>query len=172
MESLLGEAPAPATIADRFGAAVTQDLGWALQPDTPTAAEWEAVDQARQALSDPDWLHQKGREFVPGVVRTGGVKIQADTHLTEGVHKAAGGLLRTTLLAGEGGVADLLLSGDVLVFPEAGLDELAADLVGTRLEREPLAERARDSLFRRGIEIPGVTPEDVADAVLAARHES
>ena len=165
MERLLGEAPEPGTIASQFGSAVGDELGWELQPEALTDAEWYAVAQARADLSNPDWLHQKGREFVPG-----GVKIQADTHLTEGAHKAQGGLLRATLLAGGGGVADLLLSGDVLVFPEAGLEALARDLVGTPLEHEALTQRARDSLEQRAIRIPGVHPEDIAEAVLAARH--
>ena len=166
MERLLGEAPEPDTIADHFAGAVEECLGWTLRRDSLSAAEGRAVARAERDLSDPDWLHQKGREFVPG-----GVKIQAGTHLTEGLHKAAGGLLRTTLLAGEERVEDLLLSGDVLVFPETGLDRLAQDLVGARLEREALAERAREALDNGGIEIPGVEPGDIADAVLAARHE-
>jgi lipoate-protein ligase A len=166
MERLLGAAPEPEVIAGQFASAVADELGWELRPEALSEAEWQAVEQARTELSDPDWLQQKGREFVPG-----GVKIQADTHLTEGAHKAAGGLLRATLLAGDDRVADLLLSGDVLVFPEAGLDELATDLVGAPLEHEALTRRASDSLAHRGVRIPGVEPADVAAAVLAARHQ-
>jgi len=166
MERLLGEAPEPDAIAREFVKAVEGAFDWRLEGDQLSPAEDRAVEQARQDLTDSDWLHQKGRKFVPG-----GVKIQAGTHLTEGAHKASGGLLRVTLLAGEEGIEDLLLSGDVLVFPEAGLDRLASDLVGLPLEREALAEGASRSLREGGIEIPGVTPEDVADAVLAASHQ-
>jgi lipoate-protein ligase A len=166
MERLLGEVPGTATIAEGFAAEVERAFGWELRPDAPGPVEQEAIAQAERDLDDPEWLHQKGREFVPG-----GVKIQADTHLTEGSHKAAGGLLRATLLAGDGRVRDLLLSGDVLVFPEAGLERLAAQLVGLPLAREALTEGAREGLQEGAVQIPGVTPEDLAEAILAACHD-
>jgi len=166
MERLLGEAPGTATIAEGFAAEVERAFDWALRPDSPSPVEQEAIAQAERDLDDPEWLHQKGREFVPG-----GVKIQADTHLTEGSHKAAGGLLRATLLAGDGRVRDLLLSGDVLVFPEAGLERLASGLVGLPLAREALTEGAREGLREGAVQIPGVTPEDLAEAVLVACHD-
>jgi len=166
LERVLGEAPEVRTIADHFTAAVEGAFGWDLESDSLSEAEQRAVAEAEDALSDTEWLHQKGRAMVPG-----GVKIQADTHLTEGAHKAPGGLLRATLLAADGRIRDLMLSGDVLVFPESGLDRLVAELAGTPLEREALTDGARSVLDRNGIRIPGVTPEDVAEAVLAARHE-
>lgn len=166
MERLLGEAPDPATIREHFTAAVNEAFGWDLQPDSLTEAEARAVEEAGADLCDPEWLHRKGRELVPG-----GVKIQADTHLTEGTYKATGGLLRATLLAGDERVEEVVLSGDVLVFPEAGLERLARDLAGVRLERDAIAERASEAMDQGGIAIPGVTPDDIAAAVLAARSE-
>lgn len=166
MERLLGEAPDPATISSHFISAVAEAFDWDLRPDTLSEAEAEAVAEAERDLCDPEWLHRKGRAQVPG-----GVKIQANTHLTEGVHKATGGLLRATLLADGDRVEDLVLSGDVLVFPETGLDRLASELSGVRLEPDAIADRTREVLAQGDITIPGVTPEDVAEAILAARSE-
>ena len=74
-----------------------------------------------------------------------------------------------TLLEREGRIEDLLLSGDVLVFPESGLEDLAGDLAGTSLEPAALEAEARHSLEGRGIHIPGVGAAEVAEAITAAR---
>lgn len=163
MERQLDRVPPREELRDLFAGAVARRFGWTLETDTLTADEQKAVQRAGEELADPEWLHQKGREFVPG-----GVKIQADTHLREGAHKAAGGLIRATVLEREGRAEELLLSGDVLAFPGSGLDDLAADLAGIPLAGDEVAARAAESMRRRGLEIPGVTAGDIAAAVRAA----
>ncbi len=164
MERQLKELPSPGLLRERFADALGRRFGWDLTPDDLTGRERAAIRRAEEDLADPEWLHQKGRQLVPG-----GVKIQADTHLTDSCHKAAGGLIRATLLEQDARVGELLLSGDVLSIPESGLDDIAADLADTVLDPEAVARRVAESFQRRGLEIPGVTPSDIAAAVLAAR---
>ena len=71
-----------------------------------------------------------------------GVKIAAGTHLTESMHKAKGGLIRAHLLARDGKVAELMLSGDFTCLPPDGIDRLAEKLHGAPLEQDALAEAA------------------------------
>lgn len=133
--------------------------------DTPTAAEMAAIERAEAELADPDWTHVQHRKLVAL-----GVKIAADTHMTESASKAPGGMIRVTLLEREGKVADLLLSGDFTCLPPGGVDLLAADLRGCATEAGALAAAAAASMTSRGIEMPGVSAEDIARAIVAAAH--
>ena len=129
--------------------------------DKPTAAEEEAIAEQEALLSDADWTQRQGRKFVAL-----GVKISAGTHLTESTHKAPGGLIRAHLLAQDGVVADLMLSGDYTCLPVDGADRLAAALTGTRLEAEALTAAAAAAMG--DLDMPGVAPADIAAVVMAA----
>lgn len=163
IDEQLSEVPPTGEIKAIFRDAVEDRLGWDLAADGPTAEEERAIEAAKDDLRDPEWLHRRG--LASGRSRT---KIKADTHLSEGRYKATGGLIRATVVDQDGVLGDLLLSGDIQVLPESGLDELAVDLVGTPLERDPLRESVAESIDRRGIELPGVDPDDVTAAILAA----
>lgn len=162
MKQELGEVPPEAEIVGAFREAIEDRLDWELRDDDPTPAEETAIDAAREELRDDDWLHRKGlssgRE---------GTKIKEGTHVGEGRHKAEGGLLRATVVAADGTLEDLVLSGDIQVLPESGLADLAADLTGQPLEEAAIREAAADSIDERSIQLPGVGPEDVATAVMA-----
>lgn len=135
------------------------------EADEPTVAEREAITAQETALTDPDWTYRVGHKFVDL-----GVKISADTHLTESAHKAPGGLIRVQLLARETTIADLALSGDFTCLPPTGIDALANALVGTKLEEQALTEAAEASMKRLNLDMPGVPSADVASAILAAVH--
>jgi len=142
-------------------------LGVTAVADRPTAAEERAIAEQEAALSDPDWTQRQGRKFVAL-----GVKIAAGTHLTESMHKARGGLIRAHLVARDGTVADLMLSGDFTCLPEDGADRLAARLVGTRLDEPALAAAAATALKDLALDMPGVEPADIATVVMAAVEPS
>lgn len=159
----LGTAPPREDLLARFFRHCHDVLGLEPQRDQPTDAEWRAIEAAEAALLDPEFIEMQGRKLVAL-----GVKIAADTHLTESALKAPGGLIRVHLLDREGKVADLMISGDLTCLPPEGLDHLAADLRGTPLDAAALSAAAERSLAAHGIETPGVAPADFARAVLAA----
>lgn len=141
-------------------------LGVDVVEDQPDDLELAAIAQQEKALADPDWTYRQGRKFVEM-----GVKIAADTHLTESVHKAPGGLIRVHLLERDGRVEDLVLSGDFACIPADGIDLLSLRLKGCELEAgaiEGAAERAAEEI---GADMPGVSPRDIAAAVMAAVHK-
>ncbi|MHA1190319.1 MAG: lipoate--protein ligase family protein, partial [Alphaproteobacteria bacterium] len=78
----------------------TETLGVTIVEDQPTDAEAKAIEEQERALLDPAWTHRQGQKFVEM-----GVKIAAGTHLTEAMHKAPGGLIRTHLVARDGVIA-------------------------------------------------------------------
>ena len=131
--------------------------------DQPTDAELAAIEKAEQALADPAWTYSQGKKLVEM-----GVKISSGTHLTEAMFKAPGGLIRVHLLAHEGLIADLMISGDFTCLPPTGVDDLAVALVATRLDADAIAKAAGDAIARLGIEMPGIEPGDIASAVMAA----
>jgi len=138
-------------------------LGVTPEFDRPTEAEQAAIAEAAERLADPDWTQVQRRKLVEM-----GVKISAGTHLTESTHKAPGGLIRTHLLARDGKVADLMLSGDFTCLPPQGIDDLARALRGTALDEAALTDAAETAIAELNIELPGITPADIARAVQAA----
>ncbi len=142
-------------------------LGVTAVADRPTAAEEKAIAEQEAILSDPAWTHRQGRKFVEL-----GVKIAAGTHLTESMHKAPGGLIRAHLVARDGAIADLMLSGDFTCLPEDGVDRLAAAMAGVKLDPEALTVAAAAELKVLKLDMPGVEPSDIAALVMAAVEPS
>jgi lipoate-protein ligase A len=96
------------------------------------------------------------------------VKIHEDVHVVEGAFKAPGGLIRATVRLREGRVDGLELAGDFTVFPASAVGDLAAAAYGAELARAALIARFAAVYRDLPIQAPGVTPEHLADAVLAA----
>ncbi|WP_018872943.1 hypothetical protein [Thioalkalivibrio sp. ALJ16] len=161
----LGEIPARETVRDAFLKRVAQDLAVEVEMSEPTAEENAAIEEQVSELTDPEWTYRKGRKFVEM-----GVKIAAGTHLTEGAHKAPGGLIRAQLLEKDDRIADLLLSGDFTVFPEDGMDRLADALHGQPLEEEALRGAAATCMKEIGMDAPGIEAGDIATAILNCVH--
>lgn len=162
----LGRMPERGDLIARFLRHCASTLGVDPVADQPTEAEWAAIAAAERELSDPEWTDVQHRKLVAL-----GVKISADTHLTEAAHKAPGGLLRVNLLDRGGSVERLVLSGDFTCLPPDGIDRLADALAGTALDLDALRAAADAAIARLGLDLPGVTGSDIAAAILASRHE-
>jgi lipoate---protein ligase len=165
MRRLLGEAPPRGAVAASFVAHARCRLGLAAAAAAARPDEMAAIAAEERHLVDPQWLGRVGRKLVPA-----GVKLAAGVHLTEGRHKAPGGLLRARMLETDGAIAELELSGDVDCRPAAGLAALARHLRGARLDDPRLAERIASLMARLGVEAPGMSAGDVAAVIAASRH--
>ncbi len=163
MRAELGEVPPLDELKAVFRDAVEDRLGWDLEDASPTDDEQAAIQAARDELADPEWVRRKGLHGPEGRA-----KVKEGVHVSEGRHKAEGGLIRATVVEADGRIDDLVLSGDIQILPETGLDELAADLVGEPLDENEIRDAVAASIDRRGIETPGVTPSDVTAAILAS----
>jgi len=163
----LDQAPTREDLKARFLVHCSEVLGVEIFHDKPTEKELAAIAQAEIDLADPEWTDVQGRKFVAL-----GVKISADTHLTESAFKAPGGLIRVHLLGREGKVEDLMISGDFTCLPPEGVDQLAAALVGCDLSEDGLETAAAKILHERHIEMVGVSPKDIATAIMAAVETS
>jgi lipoate-protein ligase A len=165
MRRLLGEAPSRREVAVAFVAHAARSLGIAAAADAARSDEAAAIAAEERHLVDPQWLGRIGRKLVPG-----GVKLAAGVHLTEGCHKAPGGLLRARMLERYGVIVDLELSGDIDRLPAAALTDLARRLCGARLDDPRLGERVASLMRRLGVAAPGMSAGDVAAAIAASRY--
>ncbi len=149
-------------VRDLYLARVAAALGRELVPGAPTAAELALAAELDERFVSDEWLYQKGN------LRRAGVKIHEDVHVAEGVFKAPGGLIRATVRVREGRVDDLELAGDFTVFPAAAVSNLQIAALGAALTRETLIERFTAAYCDLALQAPGVTPQHLAEAVLAA----
>lgn len=159
----LGRIPDRDDLKARFLGHAADVLGIEVVESAPTPAELAAIAVAEAALSDPDWTDVQHRRLVAQ-----GVKIAADTHLTEAARKAPGGLVRVSLLEREGRVADLVVTGDFTCLPPEGIDALAAGLVGVALTEPELTGAIAEGIARLDLDLPGIAAEDLAITILAA----
>ncbi len=137
-------------------------LGREIVPGAPTAAELVLAAELDERFISEEWLYQKGN------LRRMGVKIHEDVHVAESAYKAPGGLIRATVRLREGRIDGLELAGDFTVFPAAAVSDLQAAAAGAELARAALTARFAAVYRDLAIQSPGVTPEHLADAVLAA----
>ena len=165
MRRLLPTVPSREHVKGRFLHHVGICLGVDPRADAVRVAEETAIKEEESHLAAPAWLWQVGRKLVPE-----GVKLAAGVYLTEGCHKALGGLVRVRLLERRGSIVDLELSGDFDCQPTHGLAALAAQLRGTSFKDSDLGEAVARGIAELGIEVAGVTAEDVAAAIAVSRH--
>jgi lipoate-protein ligase A len=163
MAKELGQMPERADIKARFLKHCADVLKVEPVYDQPTEEELAAIARAEAELADPYWTYMKARRSVAH-----GVKISEHTHISEGGHKAPGGMIRTRLVSHDGKVQELDISGDFTCLPPEGIDMVAAALSGCALDEAALAAVADAALEGNGIEMPGVTGADIAKAVMAA----
>ncbi|HVH77589.1 MAG TPA: biotin/lipoate A/B protein ligase family protein [Stellaceae bacterium] len=165
MRRLLPVPPSREAVKTRFLGHAAECLAVEPFEDRPRPAEWTAIEAEEARLAAPGWLDRVGRRLVPQ-----GVKLAAGLHLTEGRHKAPGGLVRARLLERDGLIADLELSGDFDCAPAEGLVALAARLAGTSLDEKSLAGAVSRAMEEIGVTSAGVEAVDIAAAIAASRH--
>jgi lipoate-protein ligase A len=165
MRRLLPAVPSRERVKALFLREVADCLGVTPRESVTTAAEEAAIAGEVAWLADPAWAARVGRRLVPQ-----GVKLAAETFLTEGAHKAPGGLIRVRLLAREERIADIEISGDFTCNPAAGIAALAERLKGEPLSAPALADRIAGAMSELRLDLPGVTPQDLAAAIEQSQH--
>jgi lipoate-protein ligase A len=141
-------------MADKF-----MEMLGPMEIETTVDEEWRAkADELAERFLTDEWLHQKGRARPDREVR-----IRAGVNVRHKMHKAPGGLIRATTEERDGVLAAVSLSGDFFFYPEEKLSALEAALAGVPVED---VERAVARFYaEKGIESPGVTPQDFARVI-------
>ncbi|TFG08314.1 hypothetical protein EU538_07335 [Candidatus Thorarchaeota archaeon] len=142
-----------------------------IELDKGSLSSWEKskMEQLREKYVSKDWLFwRKGRKF--DVAHQ--VKISATASLGTSNFKAEGGLIRVTTEIVEGKIEEIVVSGDFFIIPSSGIEMLEWALTGAKAEREDILQRIKGLYSDREIQSPGVTPEDITEAVILAVKET
>ena len=134
-----------------------------LEPGSLSYKEKKTVEAVNRRFLSPRWLRRKGGLPRRDILIRGGVRV------AEAEHKAPGGLVRATARLREDIIEDLTLSGDFTFHPQHLLEELEVALRDQRLDEADLTG-AIDAFYRaHGVQSPGVSPKDLAEAVIRLR---
>lgn len=137
-------------------------LGAEIVPGVLSEREDALARELDERFASVEWLGQKGG------LRQSGVKIHEDVKVVEGAYKAPGGLIRATLRLREGRIDDVSLSGDFTVLPALAVGALEQSLRGMVAGPEALRSALAEAYRALHIISPGVTPDDLVAAVMAA----
>jgi lipoate-protein ligase A len=124
-----------------------------LEPaELPAEVRAEVLALTPKLLSE-EWLYKTGK-----LTRTGrDVRIAGGVNVLRRVHKAPGGLLRSTLEIKDGRFEQVSLSGDFFCYPQHAVEELEKRLAGALLEK---AGEVLEAFYAARVETPGVTIAD------------
>ncbi len=156
----LGHRPPARTVRRELVGAFERTLGTALVPGELRDSERLAYRRWVTKMRSPAWVDEV--RIPPDHLKA--LRITGNVGLGHAIHKAAGGLLRVTVLVADGQITSALISGDFYAVGDA-LERVGQALLGPA-DMVALGDRVR-AAWPHG-DIPGVTPEDLVEAVESA----
>lgn len=127
-----------------------------------TPAEHARTAALENSMALPAWTFRKdGRAHV-------GVRVHAGVHVHAADHKAPAGLVRVTTVVRDGHLDDLSIAGDFTLLPQSALGLLETRLVGAATTGMAISEIINGWYADAGVDAPGLAPEDLVQAVMAA----
>jgi lipoate-protein ligase A len=163
MKRELGRRPSREKVKSILIGKLREALEVELEPGRLTYKERKTVEALNRRFLSPRWLRLKGGLPRRGILIRGGVRV------AEAEHKAPGGLIRVTARLGEGVIEDLTISGDFTFHPQHLLEGLEVALRGRRLDDAELSAAIETFYRSQGVQSPGVSPQDLATALLRLR---
>jgi lipoate-protein ligase A len=130
---------------------------------TPASLNSEIFEKMRQIeawMTSEEFLLKKTHRIPTGV------KIKEGVEVLYGLHKARGGLIRTTEEISEGRIEDINISGDFTFYPKEQLEGLEGSLEKVPLEEDRIIERVETYYEEKRVESPGVESKDFAETIL------
>jgi len=153
----LGHRPSARTVRRELVGAFERALGTAIVPGELRDPERLAYRGWVSRMRSPAWVDQVR---LPGD-RLKALRITGNVKLGHAIHKAVGGLLRVTVLVADGQITSALISGDFYAVGDA-LERVGEALLGPA-DLVEVGDRVRTAWPDAAI--PGVTPEDLIEAV-------
>ncbi|MBU1903854.1 MAG: lipoate--protein ligase family protein [Proteobacteria bacterium] len=138
-------------------------LGSSLYKGILTPEENRMLGDVDKRFTDPQWLHEKGGKL------NSWIKICTDVRVRESAHQSPGGLIRVILRLRGDSIDDIVISGDFTFQPSESLKHLEKQLVGQPLKIDPLVKAVETFYSIRGIQSPGIGPEDMVRAILGEK---
>lgn len=162
MRRELGEPPPRAAVVGAYVDACSAVLARPIEPGELRPDEVALAERLDERFAGEEWLREAGG------MRRAGVRIHEDVRVGEGIHKAAGGLIRCVARVRGDMLDDVGLSGDFTARPATLPELLELELRGSTLDEATLHERVAACYDRVRPEVPGVTAADWVAAVVRA----
>ncbi len=150
-----------------------EELGIELVPGEMTAGEKTTLKRLVEERKKEEWIFSKDNDLLMKAKQESvGTKVRGGLVVSESVHKA-GKMIRILLVSKEDSIEDISISGDFFTQPYKGaIEKLENSLKGARLEKEALVARLNEAFQSIGLMVFGASPEDFAEAILKAKHET
>lgn len=140
-------------------------LGIKLIPSEPSEDEMNIFErEVKPKHMSYEWLHMPELAH-KGLTVDRAVKIADGVKVIEVVHKARK-LIKVTAEVIDDKILDIMITGDFFMVPEDGISKIEVALKGMILNREKIAEKIREVFEKHGIQSPGISAEDFADAIM------
>jgi len=111
------------------------------------------IDELGGWMLSGDWLYRKGRKISDREVR-----IRAGIKVVERMHKATGGLIRTSYEDREGRFANVSITGDFFCYPDEGVSRLESMLEGK--SKDDVHQVLTQFYSAHEVETPGIGIDD------------
>jgi lipoate-protein ligase A len=100
-----------------------------------------------------------------------GVKIKEGVEILYGMHKAKGGLIKTSQEVELQKIRDIGITGDFTLYPKKELGEMESYLKHSEREQNELTSKLDEFYERTDIQTPGVTSKDFTKAILEVKND-
>lgn len=154
LEEELGKEVSEADINRVVKAAIKGLLGDVeLKTGHLTQKEKLYANEFQERFSSDGWFWGRSK-------RSRALQLPPDILRSEGIHKAPAGIVRVTLWARRGRLADVLITGDFHARPLTIVEELEQALIGKEAAFDVVEETVRGIFGSPGVELPGMEPQD------------
>jgi lipoate-protein ligase A len=160
----LGHVPDRERIKESLIKEFEELLGGRLQRDDLTPDEKRMLAKLDKKFTDPKWLYEKGGKV------NDWVKISTDVFVAECHYETPGGRIRIILRRKNDTIDDIVISGDFNFQPKEELQNLELELAGQPLEAGLLLGTIESFYNEKGIQSPGVSPEDLVQSILRNKN--
>jgi lipoate---protein ligase len=154
--------PTVASMSNAFRKNCEMTFGSFVDRGVDAALRHEA-DAIFQSHSASDWVFENDHRERSGRE----VKIAEGVYVAEKSAKFPGGLVRISAVNDHGYLRKIHLSGDFFFFPQNRLTDLELVLEGQRVEMQDLQQTVKAFYQEYQIESPGITPDNISEAISA-----
>lgn len=162
MKKELGDVPPKGEVLDRYLEHCSHRLERELVEGEMSEEELKLIEELDSKFSSSEWLHSAGG------LRRPGVKIHEDVRVTEGTHKAPGGLIRVTAQIHGDRILDISITGDFTMAPATAVSAFEQQLRGTEVTEVSVGREVDQFYDAFHVDTPGVGRDDWVQAIVSS----
>ncbi len=160
----LGYKPSMEEVKEKYVKAFEEELGVKLEAGDLLPEERHWMEEIERRLTSREWLMEPASR-VDKFRRV--VKISEGLYVSQTVYRA-GKTLRVILVSDGNVISEIQILGDFFMIPHDAVELLERHLAGMPLNEGELQRRIEEFYREHGVESPGLTPMDIAKAIVAA----